>query len=505
MRQPSPLAGKHRMHAQGKRYTCLRETDFEERFVNPVLIIPTYWSDGTSQGPGTGITVYDHVSNLSSGGELARCLNSLGNITNICRIMLLVAATPGAEEQAREKVWDIAARFGDFDILVIGQPEIDALHKRLDQFGFGDRRDAVALTSYGAIRNAGLLIAAALGHTEVLFIDDDELIDDRDFIEKGLFGLGKLTRRGIPVLVKTGFYFNRRSRYTAGYRKQWYNIAWKQDELFDTWMEQAMGGARIKPSQVACGGCLAIHREAWRRVAFDPWIARGEDLDFLLNMRMFGFDVWLDREWSLRHHPPQSENETARFRANIYRWIYEQHKISYARTQGDLLPIDPDKLMPYPGAMLKMQISRKLHTTALVRSMGMSERSGYLQAMSSCKDAERYAQRTCGRFFPFLYAWPELVQAVEGDEQLAASYLERIAELHAASQQVISLEQEAEEGDEEDVESSEEILARWVQRAQQGGRRRRHSAEDGDVGPGRSPVGESVIVRPGGDDAQGPD
>lgn len=505
MRQPSPLAGNWRAHAQGKRYTCLREADLEERFVNPVIIIPTYWSDGTSQGPGTGITVYDHVSDLAGSGELARCLNSLGNITNICRIVLLVVATPGAEERAREKVWDIATRFGDFDMLVVGQPEMDALHERLGQFGFGGKEDAVSLTGYGAIRNAGLLIAAALGHTEVLFIDDDELVDDRDFIEKGLFGLGKLTRRGIPVLAKTGFFLNRRSRYTAGYRKQWYNIAWKQDELFDAWMEQAMEGARIKPSQVACGGCLAIHQEAWRRVAFDPWIARGEDLDFLLNMRMFGFDVWLDREWSLRHHPPQSVNETARFRANIYRWVYEQHKIAYARTQGDLLPIDPEKLMPYPGTMLKMQISRKLHTTALIRSMGMSERSGYLQAMSSCKDAERYAQRNCGRFFPFLYEWPELVQAVEGDEQLAAFYLERIAELRAASQQVVIPEQEVDEDDEEDMGSSEEILARWTRKAQRGGRHRSHPAAGDEAAPTQPPVGESVIVRPGGGDTQGSD
>ena len=34
-----------------------------------------------------------------------------------------------------------------------------------------------------------------------------------------------------------------------------------------------------------------------RRVAFDPWITRGEDTDYLLNLRMYGADVWFDNKW----------------------------------------------------------------------------------------------------------------------------------------------------------------------------------------------------------------
>ena len=35
---------------------------------------------------------------------------------------------------------------------------------------------------------------------------------------------------------------------------------------------------------------MALHARAFTR-GLDPFITRGEDLDYLLNMRMFGYDV----------------------------------------------------------------------------------------------------------------------------------------------------------------------------------------------------------------------
>ena len=62
-----------------------------------------------------------------------------------------------------------------------------------------------------------------------------------------------------------------------------------------------------------CGGCLALHKEAFKSLSFDPWIARGEDLDYMLDLRMYGSDIWFDNQWSLRHLPPETESEGTRF------------------------------------------------------------------------------------------------------------------------------------------------------------------------------------------------
>ena len=30
-----------------------------------------------------------------------------------------------------------------------------------------------------------------------------------------------------------------------------------------------------------------------------PWIVRGEDLDYMLDLRMYGSDIWFDNKWKL--------------------------------------------------------------------------------------------------------------------------------------------------------------------------------------------------------------
>ena len=43
----------------------------------------------------------------------------------------------------------------------------------------------------------------------------------------------------------------------------------------------------------------AAPRDATRNVSFDPWVMRGEDIDYVINARMHGADVFLDDAWSV--------------------------------------------------------------------------------------------------------------------------------------------------------------------------------------------------------------
>lgn len=94
---------------------------------------------------------------------------------------------------------------------------------------------------------------------------------------------------------------------------------------------------------------MALHARAFTRVAFDPFITRGEDLDYLFNMRMFGYDVWFDNEWTVRHLPPESEKRSPRFMQDVYRWYYERAKLTFAAHQKELIPVTAASLMPYPA------------------------------------------------------------------------------------------------------------------------------------------------------------
>ncbi len=389
--------------------------------MNPVIIIPTYISNGVVPR-GAGVTdTYDHMNPVSRDGELVRCLSSLRDKGIGAPIAILVVAEKGAEQAAEEKVRDQAAHYPELKISVVAHTEEQGLHERMRNLGIGELTEGVALSGYGASKNLGLAYAASMGYTEAVFIDDDEVVEDQDFMEKACYGLGMLTQRGVPILIKSGFYIDKNGSYKSKARSNWYDRFWQQHRGFDKWIEHAVHGPRLSSSNTACGGLLAIHREAYRRVSFDPWIARGEDLDFLLNVRMYGSEVWFDNMWAIRHLPPAvSKVEARRFSQDIYRWFYEKRKIEFSSTQIDLLQIQYKNLEPYPGPFLESSIRFNTFMTALLRSIGKAgQRKGYLNAaMKARRAAKAYAKDNCSNYFAFQRRWPEMMAMLEEDVQL---------------------------------------------------------------------------------------
>ena len=185
-----------------------------------------------------------------------------------------------------------------------------------------------------------------------------------------------------------------------------------------------MKGPRLSRSNHVCGGCLAVHKEAFRRQAFDPWITRGEDLDYMLDLRMYGSDIWFDNEWVLRHLPPKSSSEGDRFRQDIFRWLYEYRKLEYSRALIDLQQVKPKSLEPYPGPFLEPGLTRRIRVTAFLRSLVLPDKKAYRRAAKAArKEAQTYAERNCAKYFEFQYAWPEAMARLEGDEALSEALL----------------------------------------------------------------------------------
>ena len=195
-----------------------------------------------------------------------------------------------------------------------------------------------------------------------------------------------------------------------------------------------MHGPRLSRSNHVCGGCLALHKEAFRRVSFDPWIPRGEDYA-LSQSRMYGSDIWFDNQWNLRHLPPETESEGNRFRQDIYRWLYEYRKMEYSRTQIDLLQVKPSSLEPYPGPFLEAGITKRIRLTAFLRSLARPDKKAYRKAARAATgEATTYAQRNCAKYFEFQFVWPELMARMENDQIL------RTALLRSAAQRAYGME-----------------------------------------------------------------
>ncbi|MCI8340022.1 MAG: glycosyltransferase family 2 protein [Eggerthellaceae bacterium] len=400
--------------------------------MDPVVVIPTFFSGKRRARRNSSVTgVYDHATDVDAQGELDRCLASLESVDNLGLVMVLVSAENGIEDRAEEKVQAAVDAHPDLNVMVIGRNELGLVRKRMEALGLPALNHEVSLQGYGAVRNLGLLLAGVLGFDAVVFLDDDEVIEDPGFLKAAMYGLGKHTKKGFPILAKTGFYLNEQGSYRSSWEDQWYDRFWKQASAFNEWIEKAMRAPRLSRSNHVCGGVLALHKEVFKRIPFDAWIARGEDLDYMINLRLYGSDVWFDNRWVLRHLPPATTSEGNRFRQDIFRWLYEYSKLEYSRALIDLQPVRAASLEPYPGPFLRPGLAKRIRTTAFLRSLGRSDKKGYrAAARSATGEAVEYASRNCSKYFDFQSSWADAMARLEGDEELSSelfrAYLQRM-------------------------------------------------------------------------------
>ena len=393
--------------------------------MNPVIIVPTYISSRKSKDVSKIVDIYDHTTPLSAPGELPRLLTSMQVLPEKIPVMILVSSSEHIAEKAEQKVCETVARFPEIPALVIGRKEEELVHQRMQALGITDVDEKIGLRGYAAIKNMGLVLANVFGFDSVIFVDDDEVIEDPEFINKAMYGLGKLTKSGVPILAKSGYYFNSEGSYLSRSAHKWYNRYWDQGAAFNDWITKAMKGKRIQRSNHVCGGCLAIHKEAYNRVSFDPWIPRGEDMDYMLDLRAYGSDIWFDNEWNLVHLPPASNDPALRFRQDVFRWLYMYRKIEFSRTQIDLLQIKPESLMPYPGPFLQSNMYSKIWKTAQIRKYLKPHGLSYRKAANTVrKEASEYAADNCTKYFGFQNVWPEIMTRIANDKTLSKAILQ---------------------------------------------------------------------------------
>lgn len=392
--------------------------------VTPCVIIPTFWTGRRSRVPDNIRAVYDHPTPIDSDGTLPACLRSLEDVEGLGRVVVTVAATdPSIEHAAEDRVREILADAPGIDALVFGPAELGSLHRRMEQLEFADMIPGVSLVGYGAVRNVGLIAAAVLGCETALFIDDDQIIDDPGFLRKAMEGIGQRLESGKPVLAKTGFYTDENGHYQRHHEPHWADMFWRRADAFNEALSMVDRPPRITPSPVAFGGCLALHRDMYCNVSFDPWVVRGEDVDYVINARMHGGDVFLDGEWSIIHRPPRLPSEALQFRQDVYRFIYEHRKIEFAKSQVDLRQVTPESMEPYPGRFISSAVVWRAVVTAMLRGLSRKEGGRYFRvARVALKSASDYARENCNNYFSFQRRWPMLMDRIWDDIALKSLF-----------------------------------------------------------------------------------
>ena len=127
---------------------------------------------------------------------------------------------------------------------------------------------------------------------------------------------------------------------------------------------------RLKETPFVFGGNMVIHQDLFRVVPFDPNVPRGEDIDYLMNARMFGFYFFLDSELSIKHLPPPKTHPTwQKLRVDIFRFLLEKAKLDNQRPISNMNMVSPEDFDPYPGCFLKADLEDKICRSNLMLAL----------------------------------------------------------------------------------------------------------------------------------------
>lgn len=328
------------------------------------MVIPTYWGAAGEKVVLDEKIVFDHPTPLDQKGTLARLIESFNVVEGIkdCSITVIpVANTPLIIDKVTEKVKNILEPYKDqYRISILDERKLSQLRENLRQKGIDeDYIDLVSIKNYASVRNA-CSIAGILNKSKItIFIDDDEVFTDSDFLKKVKTGVGKVIN-GTEIKALAGYYlqpdtYRLDESRVPNWRKPYWNNTRAMNEAFKKFIGNP---PRYKKTPFVFGGNMAVQLDTLMMVPFDPMITRGEDIDFLINLKTEGIDFFLDRELSIKHLPPPSKRvEWKTLREDAIRFLYNRKKIRDFNLNTAFFD-------PYPGLFLKDDLEERIIGTA---------------------------------------------------------------------------------------------------------------------------------------------
>jgi hypothetical protein len=370
------------------------------------MVIPTYWARASAIGWQEGDAVYDHPTPLDHEGTLLRALQSMEILADkdFQLVILAIATAEAIEGKVEAKIAQMvgSAGAGGIETLLFGPSQLKQIHELLRSQGQGQYCELLQLRGYSPVRNLCLFVAHCLGSEAAVLIDDDEVFEDPHFISKATEFIGQAIG-GQAVAAVAGYYLQPDGEYRLNkpfrpWMRYWDQVA-RMNEGFDQFISAE---PRMKETPFVFGGNMVVHRSLFTVVPFDPFVPRGEDIDFLINAKMFGFHFFLDNQLSIKHLPPPKSHPFWRqLREDIYRFVFEREKIVCQHRKKGMRRVAPEEFDPYPGCFLKADLEEKIaQACALmaVECLADGDAQGSQEALNNIVLAEGEARP---RFDPF--------------------------------------------------------------------------------------------------------
>ncbi len=372
-----------------------------------VIVIPTYWRRPNSFKD-TDL-IYDHPTPLDQQGTLKRAIEST-DVLRCKEFPLMIIAVANAEdikEEVEKKVFDIILKSDvQVPVYLFSYSHLNSLLLLIDKIVGSEFTYLLSLKGYPNIRNMCLFMAHILDSETVILIDDDEVFEDPDFIEKALEFIGKEINSDFIGAI-AGYYVQPHGGWRLKSDQQPWTVYWNTAEKMNEAFERFIGTPpRLKVTPFAFGGNMVIHKKVFTEIPFDPNITRGEDIDYIINMKMFGYKCYLDNTLSIRHLPPPKPYPIWRqMREDILRFLYEREKLRKQKEIKDMYYVRVEELDPYPGAFLREDLEEKIYKAShalaeYYKEQGLDDDAK--EALKNIEIANEYEWRKKDPFLHFL-------------------------------------------------------------------------------------------------------
>lgn len=388
------------------------------------MVIPTYWARNSNEEWQEGDGVFDHPTPLDKEGTLKRTLESMKILSerDFKLVILVCPTTDSIEDEVMEKVKRIVKEANvSIETYIFGPQELRDSLEILKGAGVYEKADALLdLKHYAPVRNACLFVATILASEAVILIDDDEVFEIPDFVPRSVEFLGKRVY-GDMVYGVAGYYLNKNNKYYDDVKDQAWMTYWDRFGCKARGFDKIIGTEpRLKRTTFVFGGAMIMHKEMFHTVPFDPKVTRGEDIDYLINSKMYGFSFFLDNTLSIKHLPePKTHPRWKSLREDIIRFVYERAKLTSQYETGNMVMVTAKELEPYPGEFLGEDLDAKIYRSNVMSAtdyLAQGDADGALESLENIHLGKKLAQPDFNPFDEYRKAqkdWVEVVSAIK--------------------------------------------------------------------------------------------
>ncbi len=383
---------------------------------NIFIVIPTYWQGKKDRKRLQSDLTFDHPTFLDGEETLTKSLESIKNIkTDKKYKVLIITATvdPSLNEEVEKRVEEIICPFKPyFEIAQFGFRVLNKISKEFNRLNISN--DFLTLNGYSSIRNCQLAIPFLLNSQIIGAIDDDEVVEST-YIDQICKYVGKNQIDGIAGRYRYGngsVFVKERSKNSKEDRL----FIKKQNYQNDVYRYIENSDEDILFSPIVLGGNMVFSRKLIQNVPFDPFVPRGEDIDYLINSILLGYNWMLDKNLFIDHYPPQCK-ETNKLQEDVLRFIYEKAKIEKANQSGKFCFLNTDLLMEYPGNFLKENLEAEAKYALDIRSKEIESEAWYLNSKEVLEKGNILKEKI-NQFFDYAKKWPDNLIKLNNDKKI---------------------------------------------------------------------------------------